>query len=411
MNLEKAGISGERLERIRPAIEKHIGDKKIAGAVTLVYRRGERIHLESYGQMDRGRRKPMQADTIFRIYSMTKPIISTALMMLFEQGHFQLFDAVSKFIPAFKNLKVFKRKGASGIEMVDLEREVTIHDLFTHTSGLTYHFLENGPVEEMYREAKICAGQPLEEFIFDLLKMPLAFQPGECWRYSFSVDVLAHLIEIMSGEPLDSFLESNLFTPLGMMDTGYYVPKDKLSRFTAEYGSLNVLNPDMTVSKCLEDAEKGINTLISDPFDCPESRPHNVLRGGHGLVSTAADYLQFCRMLLNRGELDGTRFLSPKTVELMLVNHLEPRLMPLEIGGNYLPGYGWGLGFRVLMDVGQCLTAGTIGEFGWAGAANTYFWIDPKEEFIGILMAQFQPSGYYLIANDFRVLAYQSIVE
>lgn len=408
---EKVGLSSERLARIRPGIEKHIGSDKMAGAITLLARRGELAHLECIGLMDRENNKPMQPDTLFRIYSMTKPIVSVALMMLYEKGHFQLFDPVSKFIPAFKDLKVYTSGGESGFELVDLKREVTIRDLLTHTSGLTYHFWEYGPVEEMYRETSVSSNKPLPEFITDLLKLPLAFQPGTCWRYSFSTDIVAYLIEVISGKSLDVFLRGNLFEPLGMVDTGYYVPQEKLGRFAAMYGSGNIFSPQITGTKVYKDAEEGINILLAGPTDSLESKPHSIFRGGHGLVSTAPDYLRFCQMLLNMGEIAGKRFLSRKTIELMTTNHLSPKLMPIEIGGEDWLGYGFGLGFRVLTDLGQCEILGSVGEYGWSGAASTYFWIDPEEEFIGIQMAQFQPSGYHLIREDFRVMAYQSIID
>lgn len=407
---EKVGLSSERLARIRPAIEKHVGETKIAGALTLVARRGELAHLECVGLMDRENNKPMRADTIFRLFSMTKPIISVALMMLHEKGHLQLFHPISRFIPAFRDLKVYAGQGESG-QLADLEREVTVRDLLTHTSGLTYHFLVNGPVEEMYRKARVNSEKPLAEFVDDLLRLPLAFQPGTAWRYSYACDVLAYLIEVITGQPIDVYLRENLFDPLGMVDTGYYVPQEKLERFAAQYGSGNIRQPDMTVIKWYGDAAAGVNDLISGPGDSLESKPHNVLRGGTGLVSTALDYLRFCQMLLNMGELDGVRLLGRKTVELMTTNHLAPELMPIEVGGVYLLGYGWGLGVRVLVDVAQSQITGSEGEYGWAGAAGTYFWIDPKEEFIGIQMAQFQPGAYHQIRQDFRVMAYQAIVD
>jgi CubicO group peptidase (beta-lactamase class C family) len=292
-----------------------------------------------------------------------------------------------------------------------LERPVTVRDLLTHTSGLTYHFLEYGPVEEMYREASVCCEKPLSAFVADLCQMPLAFQPGSSWRYSFAHDVVAYLIEVVGGQPLDTFLGENLFEPLGMPDTGYYVPQDKLGRLTAMYGTGDLIEPDMTASRWFEAAEAAGQTLIASSTDSLESRPHDVFRGGHGLVSTVGDYYRFCQMLLNGGELDGNRVLGRKTVELMVANHLLPEMMPYEIGGIYSPGYGYGLGMRTLMDVGQAQVPGSVGEFGWAGAASTYFWIDPREQFIGIQMAQFQPSGFHPIAPDFRVAAYQAIVD
>jgi CubicO group peptidase (beta-lactamase class C family) len=408
---EYVGMSSERLTRIRPTMEKHIGDDKMAGAVTLIARRGKVVHLECVGLMDRERNAPMQTDTIFRIYSMTKPIICVALMTLYEQGHFHLFDPASEFIPAFADLKVYVGETNSGIQLADLEREVTIHDLLTHTSGMTYHIFEYGAVEEMCREVGVSSDKPLADFVDDLLQLPLTFQPGAGWRYSFSHDVVAYLIEIISGKPLDVFLRENLLEPLGMVDTGYHVPENELDRFAAMYGSGDFIEPDMTITKWYGDAEDGVNRLISSPTGCLESAPHQVFRGGVGLVSTAPDYLRFCQMLLNNGELDGERVLSRKTVELMTANHLAREFLPYEIGGIYYPGYGYGLGLHVLLDVGQSASLGTVGEFGWSGAASTDFWIDPQEELIGIQMAQFQPSGYHLIAPDFRVLTYQAIVD
>jgi CubicO group peptidase (beta-lactamase class C family) len=408
---EKVGLSSERLARIRPSIEKHIADDKIAGAVSLIARRGEVVYSDCVGLMDREAKVPMRPDAIFRIYSMTKPIICVALMMLYEQGYFQLITPVSNFIPGFSDLKVFSGESESGVQLVDLEREVTIRDLLTHTSGLTYHFLEYGPVEEMYRAAGVSSQKPLRDFVDDLLRLPLAVQPGTTWRYSVAHDVVAYLIEIISGQPLDVYLHDNLFEPLGMVDTGYYVPEDKLDRFAAMYGSCELMEPDVTVTRWYGEAMDGVNKLLAGARNCLESAPHDVFRGGHGLVSTAPDYMRFCQMLLNSGELDGVRVLSRKTVELMTANQLKPELLPYEIGGVYSPGYGYGLGFNVLMDVGQCGTLGSRGEYGWGGAASTSFWIDPREEFIGISMAQYMPNGYHLIGADFRVTAYQAIVD
>ena len=408
---EEVGLSSERLARIRPAVGKHVADDKIAGAVTLVARRGEVVHLECLGLMDRESNKSMQPDTIFRIYSMTKPITCAALMMLYEQGRFQLFDPVSKFIPAFNELKVYESGAGSDIKLVDLQRPVTVRDLLTHTSGLTYHWLEYGHVEEMYRERRVESLKPLSDFVTGLLELPLAFQPGAAWRYSFAHVVVAHLIEILSSRPLDVYLEESLFEPLGMVDTGFYVPECKLDRFASMYGSVEIDRSDTTATKWYGDAEAGVNRRLARPEDSLQAKRHNVLRGGAGLVSTASDYWRFCQMLLNRGELDGGRILGRKTVELMTTNHLPPELMPYEVGGVYSPGCGYGLGVSVLMDVGQCQSVGSEGAYSWGGAATTSFWIDPTEELVGIQMAQFQPSGFHLIAQDFKVMAYQSIVD
>jgi CubicO group peptidase (beta-lactamase class C family) len=411
VNPESVGMSSERLARIRPAVDRHIGEDKIAGAVTLLARRRQIVHFEAGGLMDRENDRPMQLDTLFRIYSMTKPITCVALMTLYEQGCFQLWDPVAKFIPPFGELQVCTDRQGSELTLVDLQRPVTVRDLLTHTSGLTYHFLEYGPVEEMYRETKVWSQKPLVEFVDDLAQLPLAFQPGTAWRYSYGHDVVARLVEIISGQPLDVYLRENLFHPLGMVDTGFCVPEGQAERLASMYGSRDVGECDTTATEWYELAMQGVNRLLACAEDSLESHPHNVFRGGTGLVSTASDYLRFSQMLLNNGELEGTRILSRKTVELMVTNHLLPALMPYEIQGSYSPGYGYGLGFRVLMDVGQCQMPGSVGEYGWSGAASTCFWVDPQEEFIGILMTQYQPSGLLPIDSDFRVAAYQAIVD
>lgn len=408
---EAVGLSSERLARIRPTVHKYVADDKIAGVVTLVARRGEVVHLECVGQMDRENGKPMQPDAICRIYSMTKPIICVALMTLYEQGYFQLPYPVSMFVPAFQDLQVYAGGEGESVKLVDLARPVTVRDLLTHTSGLTYHWLEYGPVEEMYREAGISSQKPLSEFVADLLKMPLALQPGTVWRYSYAHDVVARLIEVMSGQPLDVYLQENLFGPLGMVDTGYSVPHNKLDRFAAMYGTEDILEPGMTVTRWYTDAATAGSNLIANAANSLESGPHSVFRGGHGLVSTAEDYYRFCQMLLNGGVLGEARILGRKTIELMTANGLLPELLPYELGGVYSPGYGYGLGMNVLMDLGQAQISGSVGTFGWGGAASTGFWIDPQEELIGVLMAQFQPSGFFPITPDFQVAVYQAIVD
>jgi CubicO group peptidase (beta-lactamase class C family) len=408
---ESVGMSAERLARIRPAVEKHIGEDRIAGAVTLVARRGQVVHLDAVGLMDREHGKPMQTDTIFRLYSMTKPVTCVALMALYEKGRFQLTDPVAKFIPAFADLKVYAGGDRASMELADLARPVTIRDLMTHTSGLTYHWLEYGPVEEMYRELDMWSNALLPEFVAALAELPLAFQPGTAWRYSVAHDVVAYLIEILSDRPLDAYLRETLFEPLGMVDTGFCVREGELDRFAAMYGSLRIEESDSTAMQWFARAAAGVNECLARPEESREAAPHSVFRGGNGLVSTAADYTRFAQMLLGNGELEGTRILSRKTVELMTTNHLPPNLMPYELQGMYSPGRGYGLGVEVIMDVGQSQIVGSVGAYSWSGAASTYFWVDPQEELIGIQMAQFQPGGFHAIANDFRVAAYQAIVD
>jgi CubicO group peptidase (beta-lactamase class C family) len=404
------GFSPERLARIRPAMERHIGEDKLAGVVTLLARGGQVVHHEAVGGLERDGGEPMCTDAIFRLFSMTKPITCVALMTLYEQGHFQLPDPVSKFIPEFEHLKVALEDGAD-VALVDLDEPVTMRHLLTHTSGLSYSFWEYGAVEERYRAARVCASQSLADFVTDLTKLPLAFQPGAAWRYSFAHDVVARLVEVISGEDFDDYLRVHILEPLGMLDTGFHVPQDKQHRFASMYGSADVLDPAITGTQLFDDLDAGVNKCIAGPTDSLESSPHKVLRGGHGLVSTASDYLRFCSMMLNGGELDGQRILGRKTVELMTTNHISPELLPLEEGGLYKPGFGYGLGFGVMMDVGQSGTIGSSGEYYWTGAASTSFWIDPAEQFIGIQLTQFQPMSTFPNAEDFKVAAYQAIVD
>ena len=417
----KGGLDLQRLRRINPIMENYIANTHLPGIVTLLYRKGDLAYQQAFGYLDTEQRHPLTNDAIFRIYSMTKPITCVALLMLYEQGKFQLFDPVSWYIPDFSKLKVFndemrhrrnqvnKRIVFRDSNLVDPNREVTICDLLTHTSGLTYTFLEYGAVEEMYRENGIASEKPLEEFVADLLQVPLAFHPGSEWRYSFSHDVVARLIEVLSDQPLDQFLDEKIFQPLNMPDTAFYVPEEKHDRFVSLIGA-----GDSGISKSSrtwELADQNQMRTLSKPEKDLEFHKHGIFRGGHGLVSTAADYLQFCRMLLNQGELEGERILGRKTIELMTTNHLPPSLLPFDINGNVFKGYGYGLGVRVLIDVGRSQLPGSLGEYGWGGAASTYFWIDPTEEFIGIVLSQLMPEGYYAVSDDFRVLAYQAIVD
>jgi CubicO group peptidase (beta-lactamase class C family) len=401
---ESVGMSTERLARIGTAIAPYIGDDKIAGAVTLVARRGKIVHLESVGVLDRETSQPMRDDAIFRIFSMT------TLMMLYEQGRFQLIDPVSKWIPAFGKAQVYAGGTRAEMKLEPLKRPVTIRDLLTHTAGLTYSFLEYGPVEELCREINM-QRMPLAEFAAALAGLPLAFQPGTSWRYSHAHDVVAHLVELISGQPFDVYLRERIFQPLGMADTGFFVPTEKQDRFAALYGSHNALEElECTFTRWVGDSMAGLNRCLAGPRDSLESAPHNVLRGGHGLVSTAQDYWRFCQMLLNNGELAGARLLGRKTLELMLANHIPVQYLPYEIGPLSSPGYGYGLGFRTLLDVAQSRQPGSVGEYGWAGAAGTHFWNDPQEQFTGILMIQAMPT-ILPITPALRAAAYQAIVD
>lgn len=386
---EEVGLSSKRLDRIKQIMQSYVNQDKLGGIVTLVARRGKVVHFEKYGMMDSN--KSMKYDSIFRIASMTKPITSVAIMMLYEEGHFQLNDPISKFIPEFKDVKVFSTIDEKGLKVEEPENPISIRDLLTHTSGLTYGYFGKTHVDSIYRKADLFKGT-LKEMVRKLTKIPLLYQPGTKWHYSVSTDVLGYLVEVISGKSLEEFLEQRIFKPLDMKDTGFYVPKKKISRFTALYGL----------------AKNGGIKIIEKPESSPKSRPPEFFSGGGGLVSTTSDYFRFTQMLLNKGELGGKRLLGRKTVEFMTKNHLSEELLPIH---PVLPGKGFGLGFAVMVDISKSYIIGSKGEFEWRGIYNTFFWIDPKEELILILMTQFTPYLYYQINKEFKILTYQAIVD
>ena len=347
----------------------------------------------------------MTADTIFRLYSQTKPIICTALMTLLEEGRFRLIEPLAKYIPAFGAVKVLEADGS----LVAPIRPILIRDLMTHMSGLSYHFVEETGVGKMYTEAKLLgAHHSLEAAIDDLARFPLAFQPGSKWRYSVGIDVVGRLIEVISGRPLGAFLRERLFEPLGMADTAFGVPPEKRNRLAAMYGRPDIFDAGVTTGSEYVAWLGGVNDRIDVSKTYPVDSPDVFMRGGHGLFSTIGDYFRFAQMLANGGELDGERIIGRKTLELMHSNYVPETLLPLEIGGLPLPGYGFGLGSRVLMDVAQSGAPGSVGEFGWSGAAKTHFWVDPKEELVGLFMTQSMMS-FDLPEFDLRALAYQAI--
>jgi CubicO group peptidase (beta-lactamase class C family) len=386
---EEVGLSPERLTRIKPVMQGYIDQDKLPGLITLVARRGKVVHFEKYGNMDKN--KPMQYDTIFRIASMTKPVTGVAVMMLYEEGHFLLDDPVSKFIPGFKDVKVFSGVEKGEMKCVEPGSPITIRDLLTHTAGLTYGAFGDTPVDLLYRKAGLYRGT-LKDMVQKLTKIPLLYQPGSRWHYSVATDVLGYLVEVISGQPFDRFLEQRLFKPLGMKDTGFYVPGENISRFAALYG----LRKDGSIK------------IIDSPAASRYARPPEFVSGGGGLVSTVSDYFRFAHMLLNKGEYEGKRFLGRKTVEFMTRNHLPEEFLPIH---PVLPGKGFGLGFAVLVDVPGSKTIGSAGEFEWRGINNTFFWVDPEEELIMILMTQFSPYLYYPVNKQFKVLTYQAIVD
>ncbi len=392
---ETVGLSSARLERVDQAIQKHIDANRIAGAVSLIARRGEVVHYKVFGLMDIETQKPMQLDTLFRIYSMTKPITSVAVMMLYEEGRFHLTDPVSRFIPAFEDLQVFVRETESGVELANLERPITIHDLLTHTAGLSYGFEPDAYVDKqlakhVWREWEANREITLEEMIRGIARCPLRFQPGSQWFYSMATDVLGYLVQVVSGQPFDAFLQERILGPLGMVDTAFHVPAGKIERFATNYqldegGGITVFDAPAT-------------SRFASPTRCPA--------GGMGLVSTTADYYRFAQMLFNKGELDGERLLGRKTVELMSTNHLRDGLYR---DGD--PAQGFGLGFGVILDTARAKRLGSTGTYGWGGAATTRFRIDPQEEVVSVQMTQLMNNTNCPILDDIEIAIYQAIVD
>jgi CubicO group peptidase (beta-lactamase class C family) len=296
--------------------------------------------------------------------------------------------------------------------LVDPVRPMLVRDLLTHTSGLTYDFMQDSPVGDLYREARLMNDpiRSLEEVIAELAALPLAFQPGERWHYSLGIDVVARLVEILADQPLGPFLEERLFAPLGMTDTAFGVPATELDRLAAMYGLPDLFAKGQTMGALVEAGLKGFNERsdVSDTY--PTDAPDDFVRGGIGLYSTIGDYLRFALMLAGDGQLDGTRVLGRKTLELMHSNHVPPALLPYEIGGIPNPGFGFGLGSRVVLDVAATGGPGSVGEYGWAGAAKTYYWVDPQEDLVGVLMTQYMV-GFDLPEQDLRALTYQAIID
>jgi CubicO group peptidase (beta-lactamase class C family) len=403
---EGVGMSSKRLDRIGVAMQRYVDDGTLRGVSTMVMRKGEVVHAEQFGYRDAEAGLEMTYDTIFRIYSMTKPIVSTALMLLHEESAFQLEDPVAKYLPAFGATQVL---GADG-SLSPQARPMEIRDLLTHTSGLTYDFMEDTPVGHLYRDARIMndATRTLEELIDALATIPLASQPGDRWHYSVGIDVAARLIEVMSGQPLGAFLTERIFNPLSMTDTGFGVVDSQLNRLSAMYGLPDLFGQAHTGSKLVEAALSGFNQRIDVSTTYPARAPEVFLRGGIGLFSTIGDYANFAQMLLNRGRLNNTRIIGRKTLELMHANHLAAELLPWELLGQDNHGFGFGLGSRVMMDVASSAGPGSVGEHGWMGAAKTYYWVDPKEELVGLFMAQYM-TGVALPDRAMRSLTYQAI--
>jgi CubicO group peptidase (beta-lactamase class C family) len=412
---ESAGMSKAAFDRIDHHLrERYIEAGRFPGTQLTVHRRGQLVHSSSQGFADRERKVPVKDDTIYRIYSMTKPITSIAFMMLVEEGRVALDEPVHKYIPEWKNLGVFQAGIWPAFLTRPPSRPMLVVDLMRHTSGLTYGFQQRGNVDAAYRELKIGEVEKagtLQSMIADLAKIPLEFSPGEAWNYSVSTDVIGYLIGLISGKPFEQFLQERIFDPLNMKDTGFFVPSAKAHRLAACYSA----SPQGAMTFHATDRKGGL-TLQDDPARSSFLSPPSFFSGGGGLCSTSADYLTFCRALLNGGELDGVRLIGPKTLALMTSNHLP--------GGKTLPelsrslfseasyhGIGFGLGFSVTLDPARTLIPGTIGEYAWGGAATTSFWIDPAEELIAIFMTQVLPSTATAIRRELRTMIYSAITD
>jgi len=408
---EKLGLSSDRLARIESFLdERYVQTGKLPCAQVQVWRRGKLAYETVLGLADRERERKLKSDDLFRIYSMTKPITSVAFMMLVEEGLAALDDPVAKYIPEWAGLGVYNGGYMESFQSKPADRPMLVVDLLRHTSGLTYGFQQQGNIDAAYRKLKVgddLRATTLAETITTLAGVPLQFSPGEAWNYSVSTDIVGRLVEIISGQALDVFFEERIFKPLGMTDTFFTVPKDKADRFTACY-AVGALGSKAPISPKPQ--------LQDDPKKSPYLKPATFLSGGGGLVSTADDYMRFCRMLLNGGELDGERLLGPKTIQLMASNHLPGGKDLTQMSQSLFSeatyaGVGFGLGFATTMNPAATLIPGTAGDFFWGGAASTFFWVDPVEDLAVVFLTQLLPSSAYPVRRELRTLVYSAITE
>ena len=395
VNPESLGLDPTVLENIREYLnDTYVEDGKYVGTMTLVSRKGEVAYLDSIGFMDRENAKPMQEDSIFRIYSMSKAITSIAIMQLFEKSKFRLDDPVYWYIPSWKNLRVYQSGIYPNFLTSRPKRHMTIRDLLTHMSGLTYDFMYKSNVDAAYRKTKVQQAGSLEEFAEILSTLPLEFSPGDKWNYSVSTDVLGYLVEVMSGMKLEEYFKEYIFEPLEMTDTSFSCPEEKLDRLASLY----------------EHIPNGEPRLLDIPF-----LNTKMASGGGGLFSTMSDYHNFCSMLVNQGEFNGTRLIGRKTLELMTVNHLPDNQDLTEMSESAFSetpyaGVGFGLGFSVMLDPAKSQTISDIGEYGWGGAASTVFFINPKEDMFVIFLTQLLPSSTYQVRRELRSLVYSALM-
>jgi CubicO group peptidase (beta-lactamase class C family) len=397
-----SGLDPARLERLRAHFDRYVEDGRLPGWLVVVHRDGE-THLEHSGRRDLESDVPVEEDTLWRIYSMTKPITSVAAMMLWEEGHFELKDPVARWLPEFADMRVFTGGAMAKVVTEPAARPISVWNLLTHTSGLTYGFHHAHPVDAIYRANGFEWGSPpgldLAGCCAAWADMPLLFQPGTEWNYGVSTDVLGRLVEVISGQTLDEFLTARVLGPLGMVETGFHAPEADHGRLAALY---------------VPDPETGLASR--SPASAAATQPPDFLSGGGGLVSSAADYLRFTRMLLGGGELDGVRLLSPRTLRMMASNQL-PGHADLEQFGRPLfsettfDGVGFGLGFSVVEDPVAGRYPSSRGEFAWGGAASTAFWVDPAERMVVLFFTQLLPSSTYPIRSQLHQMVHQALVD
>ncbi len=398
---ESVGFSSERLDQLHKLMQQSVDQKQIAGIVTILARHGKIVDYRTYGQRDMASGAPMTKDVIFRDFSMTKPVTGVAMMILYEHGKWLPSDPIAKFIPEFAHLKVFKGVDADGkMILVDPDHAPTMRELMTHTAGFTYGIFGDTPVDAMYRTANVLQSNNLQEMIDKLAKIPLLYQPGKGWTYSVSMDIEGYIVEKLSGQSLPDFYKSNIFSPLGMKDAGFYVPEEKRSRFSAVYktGPQGELVVDPT-------------GVMRGNYTAQPTMPS----GGGGMVSTAEDYYRFAQMLADKGELNGVRILAPSTVKLMSSNHVPVSLLTGEfgIGAQTLrPGFGYGYNCAVVYDPPEANLPEGKGTFFWDGAAGTWFWIDPTNDivFIGMIQRMLGPASPNLEYLS-RSVVYQALVD
>jgi CubicO group peptidase (beta-lactamase class C family) len=397
---ETVGFSGERLQRLEKGMQAYVDQKQLAGVATVLARHGKVVHEKTYGVMDLQSQAPLKTDSIVRIFSMTKPITGVAMMMLYEEGKWRVNDPISRYIPEFKDLKVFAGVGADGKPILEAPKHApTMGELMSHTAGFTYGLFGSSPVDKMYQADNPLAAPNLQEFINKLAKIPLAYQPGEGWMYSVSVDVQGYIVEKLSGQTLGAYMRERIFNPLKMNDTSFAVPADKLGRVATVYNG----------------GPSGLTPVPRDPIF---SKEPGLPQGGGGLYSTANDYLRFLQMLANGGELDGQRLLAPSSVELMRTNRVPDEIRTGKFGiGNYRqqPGLGFGLDFAILEDPLKLGSTAGKGSYLWDGIAGTWFWIDPTNDvvFVGIIQRMMGgPMGSLPNIEDLsRQLVYQALID